>query len=108
MDLEKTDLPQLLKELNAIGIALSAEKDHNRLLEMILIRSKEITNADGGTLYTSASNNSFCASIRDWLVIVTAACEARDSTSCCSIAVNALTSPVSGVNKIVLGGCFLM
>jgi len=56
MDLEKTDLPQLLKELNAIGIALSAEKDHNRLLEMILIRSKEITNADGGTLYTRVND----------------------------------------------------
>jgi HD-GYP domain-containing protein (c-di-GMP phosphodiesterase class II) len=57
MDLEKTDLPQLLKELNAIGIALSAEKDHNRLLEMILIRSKEITNSDGGTLYTRKNDD---------------------------------------------------
>ncbi len=52
MGLEKTDLSQLLKELNTIGIALSAEKDHTRLLEMILVRAKEITNADGGTLYT--------------------------------------------------------
>ena len=48
----KVDLPKLLDELNAIGIALSAEKNHDRLLEMILIRAREITNADGGTLYT--------------------------------------------------------
>ena len=57
MDLEKTNLPQLLSELNAIGIALSAEKDHKRLLEMILVRAKEITNADGGTLYTRTEDN---------------------------------------------------
>src|SRR6478752_1323559 len=47
--------PYLLKRLerlNAIGIALSVEKDNNRLLEMILLGAKEITNADGGTLYT--------------------------------------------------------
>lgn len=39
------------KVLNKIGIALSAEKDLNRLLEMILLHAKEITNADGGSLY---------------------------------------------------------
>src|SRR6266446_1886282 len=33
------------------GIALSAERDHDRLLEMILVGAKELTNADGGTLY---------------------------------------------------------
>lgn len=41
-----------LERLNAIGVALSVEKDNNRLLEMILLGAKEITNADGGTLYT--------------------------------------------------------
>ena len=47
--------PYLLKRLerlNAIGIALSVERDNSRLLEMILLGAKEITNADGGTLYT--------------------------------------------------------
>jgi len=34
-----------------LGIALSAERDHNRLLEKILLGAKELTNADGGTLY---------------------------------------------------------
>jgi HD-GYP domain-containing protein (c-di-GMP phosphodiesterase class II) len=41
-----------IEKLNQIGIALSAEKDTPRLLEMILIGAKEITNADGGTLYS--------------------------------------------------------
>ena len=41
-----------LERLNSIGVALSAERDNNRLLEIILIGAKEITNADGGTLYT--------------------------------------------------------
>ena len=40
-----------LEQLNAIGAALSAERDINRLLETILIAAKTITNADGGTLY---------------------------------------------------------
>jgi HD-GYP domain-containing protein (c-di-GMP phosphodiesterase class II) len=47
--------PYLLKRLerlNDIGVALSAERDNKRLLEMILLGAKEITNADGGTLYT--------------------------------------------------------
>ncbi len=40
-----------LEYLNQIGIALSQEKDINRLLETILIAAKKITNSDGGTLY---------------------------------------------------------
>ena len=34
-----------------LGIALSAERDHNRLMERILLEAKSLTNADGGTLY---------------------------------------------------------
>ena len=34
-----------------IGIALSAERDINRLMEKILLEAKDLTNADGGTLY---------------------------------------------------------
>ncbi len=37
--------------LNEVGIALSAEKDFSSLLRQILIGAKQITNADGGTLY---------------------------------------------------------
>jgi HD-GYP domain-containing protein (c-di-GMP phosphodiesterase class II) len=40
-----------LEQLHEIGIALSRETDINRLLEAILIAAKNITNADGGTLY---------------------------------------------------------
>ena len=45
------DLLQRLEQLNHIGIALSQEKDITRLLERILIAAKDITHADGGTLY---------------------------------------------------------
>jgi HD-GYP domain-containing protein (c-di-GMP phosphodiesterase class II) len=40
-----------LEELNAIGIALSAERDHERLLNLILTKSREITRADAGSLF---------------------------------------------------------
>jgi HD-GYP domain-containing protein (c-di-GMP phosphodiesterase class II) len=40
-----------LEYLNAIGIALSQERDTNKLLETILIAAKNLTHADGGTLY---------------------------------------------------------
>lgn len=52
MDRSQENISGLLRELNKIGIALSAEKDHDRLLELILVKAMEITNADGGTLYT--------------------------------------------------------
>ena len=39
------------RRLIDLGIALSAELNHNKLMEMILISAKEIANADGGTLY---------------------------------------------------------
>src|SRR6266571_7537274 len=40
-----------LHELNSIGVALSAERDINKLLEQILLKSREITAADAGSLY---------------------------------------------------------
>ncbi len=40
-----------IKELNAIGAALSAEHDTDKLLEMILTKSREITKSDAGSLY---------------------------------------------------------
>ncbi|MBP6507364.1 MAG: GAF domain-containing protein, partial [Opitutaceae bacterium] len=46
-----TDLIRRLAELNEIGIALSQEKNLDRLLEAILVAAKRITHADGGTLY---------------------------------------------------------
>ncbi|MCH7554561.1 MAG: PAS-domain containing protein [Proteobacteria bacterium] len=43
------------QDLNEIGVALSAEKNVNRLLEMILHEAKKISNADGGTVYLYAN-----------------------------------------------------
>jgi len=40
-----------LENFVSIGIALSAEKDSNKLLEMIMLEARRITNADAGTLY---------------------------------------------------------
>jgi HD-GYP domain-containing protein (c-di-GMP phosphodiesterase class II) len=40
-----------LSELNKIGVALSAERDIDKLLELILLKSREITAADAGSLY---------------------------------------------------------
>ncbi|PLX97404.1 MAG: phosphohydrolase [Desulfuromonas sp.] len=45
-------LLERIEKLNAIGVSLSAEKDPARLVEMILLGAKELTNADGGTIYT--------------------------------------------------------
>ena len=45
------ELTHRLGELLRIGVALSKERDINRLLEAILIAAKDIANADGGTLY---------------------------------------------------------
>ena len=46
-----SDLFRRLEQLNAIGVALSKERDIERLLETILVAAKTITHADGGTLY---------------------------------------------------------
>jgi sigma-B regulation protein RsbU (phosphoserine phosphatase) len=40
-----------------LGIALSAERDLDRLLERILVETKSICNADAGTLYLLDENN---------------------------------------------------
>jgi len=40
-----------LELLHRVGVALSSEKNKDRLVEMILIESKSLCNADGGTIY---------------------------------------------------------
>ncbi|OPY57039.1 MAG: Cyclic di-GMP phosphodiesterase response regulator RpfG [Pelotomaculum sp. PtaU1.Bin035] len=40
-----------IENLLNVGIALTAEKDHNRLLELIVTEARNITNCDAGTLY---------------------------------------------------------
>lgn len=45
------EIVRQLENLASIGIALSAEKDSNKLLEMIMYEARRVTNADAGTLY---------------------------------------------------------
>ncbi len=41
----------ILQTIIDIGIALSAERDHDKLMERILFEAKRVCNADAGTLY---------------------------------------------------------
>ena len=45
------DRAEALKAVNEIGIALSSERDSNRLLELILTRARRLVAADAGSLY---------------------------------------------------------
>ncbi|UCE71380.1 MAG: hypothetical protein JSU99_08815, partial [Nitrospiraceae bacterium] len=40
-----------IRKLTQIGVALSAEKNLDRLFELIVDEARNFTNADGGTLY---------------------------------------------------------
>jgi HD-GYP domain-containing protein (c-di-GMP phosphodiesterase class II) len=42
---------QDLERLYRVGVALSAEQDKDRLIERILLEAKDLTRADGGTVY---------------------------------------------------------
>ena len=46
-----SDLEEQIQNLANIGLALSKERDMDKLLEMILLEAKRIANSDGGTLY---------------------------------------------------------
>ena len=48
---DSASLLERLEQLIQVGVALSKETDTDRLLEAILLAAKNITNADGGTLY---------------------------------------------------------
>ena len=45
-----------IEKLLDIGIALTAEKDHDKLLETILVGAMDISNCDGGTIYILRDN----------------------------------------------------
>lgn len=53
-----SNLASQYKRLIKVGIALSAEKDLDSLLEHILLEAKSITRADGGTMYLTTANES--------------------------------------------------
>lgn len=42
---------RLLRKVIPVGVALSVEKDFNRLLETLVVEAQAFTNADAGTLY---------------------------------------------------------
>ena len=46
-----SDLEEQIGNLSQIGLALSKERDMSKLLEMILLEAKRISNSDGVTLY---------------------------------------------------------
>jgi len=50
------DAAELISRLTKIGSALSAEKNIDRLLEMIVDEAKKLTNANGGTLYVTSED----------------------------------------------------
>lgn len=47
-----------LNEIVKLGIAMSAEKDINRLVDMILHGAKQLSHADGGSLYLKGKDES--------------------------------------------------
>jgi len=51
------DAQEKLARLVDLGIAMSAERDGTRLMEMILLGAKELTNADGATLYVRGDDD---------------------------------------------------
>ena len=48
---ERRSPEAMMEKLIEIGIALSADRNSDRLMESILREAKDLTNADGGTLY---------------------------------------------------------
>ena len=48
---------ETLQKLTQIGIALSAEKNHARLMQLILSSARELTAADAGTLYSRGEDD---------------------------------------------------
>jgi HD-GYP domain-containing protein (c-di-GMP phosphodiesterase class II) len=54
-DFTENQLEQI-RRLTQIGAALSAERDIDRLLEMIVDEARRFTNADGGTLYITSDD----------------------------------------------------
>ncbi len=53
----ETQTARSFQRLIEIGIALSSERNHDRLMETILLEAKNICNADGGTLYLKTEDN---------------------------------------------------
>ncbi|WP_196795125.1 HD family phosphohydrolase [Mariprofundus ferrooxydans] len=57
MKMNKKKMLKCINDLNELGIALSRDKDMPHLLELILIKAKELTCADAGTLFMVTDDN---------------------------------------------------
>ena len=53
----RTTHQDALRHMVDIGIRLSSERDTTKLLEDILQAARDLTNADGGTIYFITDNN---------------------------------------------------
>ncbi len=51
------EIEDQIKNLSEIGVSLSKEKDMGKLLETILLETKRISVADGGTIYMKTDDN---------------------------------------------------
>lgn len=60
---ERARTEKLLDVIIPISISLSSEQDFNRILEMILLESKALCNADGGTVYLLTKNDTLAFEI---------------------------------------------
>lgn len=56
VDIKSYDLSDTLQRLNEVGIALSKESEPESLLELIMLAAKDLTHADGGTIYSVRDN----------------------------------------------------
>jgi HD-GYP domain-containing protein (c-di-GMP phosphodiesterase class II) len=69
-DLTHAEVAQRLEQLTELSVELSANTNTSALLERILRSAKDMTNADGGTLYRVSKDRRglrFCISINDTL-----------------------------------------
>lgn len=53
----RRETDRIIRRLIELGIALSAERDADRLLEMILMEAKQIYASDGGTIYLTTDDD---------------------------------------------------
>jgi hypothetical protein len=57
----RRETDRIIQRLVELGIALSAERNTDRLLEMILVEAKQFYAADGGTLYLTTDDETSLA-----------------------------------------------
>ena len=55
--MESRSTVEVIRMLTRVGVALSSEKNHGRLMELILKSAKELTRADGGTIYSRTDDD---------------------------------------------------